>query len=184
MLTGVSCLNRKRGGKLTCFSSPLSAFHSSATSLLFSLRTIPLKSVLWIRSLKKKVQAELGRFTRRSSSMCWVWLGVIGTLRAPPKALFLTSLLFSLERALLARRISSGVCDSTQALYSAARASVRSAAMWLYFCRGYQSMLLAGRTLGITSRSAGEMVFHWAPILASEARDSSTVPPAFPLSAR
>ena len=80
--------SQEGGGKLTCFSSPLSALHSSATSLLFSLRTIPLKSVLWIRSLKKKVQAELGRFTRRSSSMCWVWLGAIGTLRGPPKALF------------------------------------------------------------------------------------------------
>lgn len=94
------------------------------------------------------------------------------------------SLFFSLKRALLARRISSGVYDSTQALYSAARASVRSAAMWLYFCRGYQSMLLAGRTLGITSRSAGEMVFQLPLISASAARWPSVVPPAFTLSER
>jgi hypothetical protein len=70
----------------------------------------------------KQNMADVGLFGARSS-------GIRGYLRVAFGAF-----LFNSRRALLARRISSGVCDSTHFLRAISLAALFWLAIWLYDC--------------------------------------------------
>jgi hypothetical protein len=97
----------------TFLSPALNSFHSVVISLAASPSAMPLKSPLFRRSVLNLKYAESGRLICRSSLM--------GERPLPDRlwALPTDTLSLSVERAALALRICSGVCDLTQSAYAA-----------------------------------------------------------------